>query len=137
MSTKTIHQIFNSAFDSAVTLQNRRDAVDAQNYEDIKLSDKEQKHLECLEKIIDICEIDPYFFRPPTDEFLNIDFSFVTGDWIKEKLAELNISQKDFAHGVNTTPQYLSSWLSGVRNPSGPAQAAIYYYISNAHAYNT
>lgn len=37
MSTKTIHQIFNSAFDRAVELQNRRDAVDAQNSEDIKL----------------------------------------------------------------------------------------------------
>lgn len=132
MSTKTINTIFNSAFDRAVELQNRRDAVDAANYEEIKLSDKEQTHLDSLEKIIDICEIDPYFFRPPTDERLNIDFSFVTSVWIKEKLAELNISQKDFAHGVNTTPQHVSNWLSGLRNPSGPAQAAIYYYIKKA-----
>lgn len=127
--TRTIQKIYNTAFDRAVELQFRRDAEDADNYEEIKLSDEEAKHLSVLERILDLCQESPFMFIPPTDEFGNIEFDFVTPTWIKKNLDDLGISQNELAAGVNVNATQISMWLNGTRNPSGAAQAAIYYFI--------
>lgn len=49
------------AFDAAQQIELRRDAVDAENYDEIKPSSKELEHLECLDKIIAACQESPFF----------------------------------------------------------------------------
>jgi len=128
-NTQFINKTYSEAFDLAVTLETRRDAVDAENWEEIKLNEKEEKHLLTLNKLLDVLQNDPFFHQPLTDENLNIDFSFVTIDWVKTKVKELEISHRELAIGVNVQDPQISQWFSGHRNPSGAAMAALYYFI--------
>lgn len=98
---------------------------------DVEINEKDKKHLEILDKIFDLCRSSPYFFEPAMNDDGNLNFDFVTSEWIRKMIEDFGIKNKDLADGVNVGTSQISVWLSGERNPSGPAQAAIYYYFKS------
>lgn len=84
--TSTIMKIFHLAFDQAQTLQFIRD----NEQEGKELTKEQKKHLSSLEKIVDICMKDPYFFQPNLSENGDVEFDFVTAEWI-EKMLEWSV----------------------------------------------
>lgn len=57
------------------------------------------------------------------------DFSIVTPEWILLRLKEKGMSQVDLAGLANVKDTLISQWISGYRNPSGAAKAALYYIL--------
>jgi DNA-binding XRE family transcriptional regulator len=121
-------QRLNKIYDLAGDLIQSLEAV--RDYEPEKWNDELEKELAITNTIWDQCRESRYLVTAHLGEN-GISFDFVTSEWIRHMLKDLNISQNDLAEGVNVTPQQISAWLSGTRNPSGAAQAAIFYFIKS------
>lgn len=53
----------------------------------------------------------------------------VTPVWVKQKLQEYGLEQKDLVIALNVDKSHVSNWLSGSVNMSKPVRAALYYYF--------
>jgi transcriptional regulator with XRE-family HTH domain len=56
-------------------------------------------------------------------------FESVNPEWITKQLKKHKKTREELADGVNVSVVQIHNWLSGNRNPSGAAMAAIYYYF--------
>jgi hypothetical protein len=123
-NTKNLMQIFETVFKDLQTLELTRD-------HERELTKEEKEHYKVLNKIFDLCRTSPYFLEPSLNEDGSINFDLVTPGWIKSMLKDTGSTSRDLAGGVNVSDSQISQWLSGARNPSGAAQAAIFYYFKN------
>lgn len=122
-------QLLNKIYDLAGDLIQSLEVV--RDYEPEKWNDDLEKELSLAYTVWERCLESRFLIAPQLGENGALVFDFVTSDWIKQMLRDLDISQNELADGVNVTPQQISAWLSGTRNPSGAAQAAIFYFFKS------
>jgi DNA-binding transcriptional regulator YiaG len=116
--------MYSLACEAILELEHKRDG-------DLSFTKENKEDLELLNQIWDLCRKSPSFLELQLTEDGNLDFSFVDSEWIKKMIEFFGVSKSQLAEGVNVGPSQISSWLSGERNPSGPAQAAIFYYFKS------
>lgn len=121
-------QLLNKIYDLAGDLIQSLETV--RDYEPEKWTDELEKELSIANTIWDQCREIRYLVTAQLGEH-GTSFDFVTSEWIRQMLKYLDLSQNELADGVNVTPQQISAWLNGTRNPSGAAQAAIFYYLKS------
>src|SRR5690606_18144853 len=110
-------QLLNKIYDLAGDLIQSLEVV--RDYEPEKWNDDLEKELSLAYTVWERCLESRFLIAPQLAENGALVFDFVTSDWIKQMLRDLDISQNELADGVNVTPQQISAWLSGTRNPSG------------------
>lgn len=93
------------------------------------LTEEDTKDLAILNKIHDLCRESSCLVLLDITEEGRLNFDIVNSDWIRKMLDLTGVSKTQFAEGVNVSSAQVSHWLSGERIPSGPAQAAIFYYF--------
>lgn len=122
-NAKYLNEIDDLAFKIIQNLEAIRD------HDEEAWDEEQQRELDIAYAIWEKCRESAYLIEAQLDEDGRTTFDFITPDWIRKKLKHLDISQTDLAEGVNVTPQQISAWLNGTRNPSGAAQAAIFYFV--------
>lgn len=120
---KLINRTYQDVHDLIIALENKRDNGKG-------ISDLERNILEKLHAVWESCRntgLIPSSFV----EFkgAQMDFSFVNAKWIEGMIKKSGVSKSEFAKGVNVQDTQVSRWVSPNYIPSGPAQAAIYYYF--------
>lgn len=120
--SKKIYSIYNKVSDLIHQIENERDYGTG-------IDKNQELTLEKLNQCWDIIRLCPHFSEGQLEENGEIRFDFVTIDWIKQQLKDNQISQREMAAGVNVDERQISDWLSGRRNPSSAAKAAIWYFF--------
>jgi transcriptional regulator with XRE-family HTH domain len=58
-------------------------------------------------------------------------FDHVTPEWVKNKLKEHRMKQKDLVEAIDTDKYTVSRWVTGSFPIGSMAKAAIHYYFEN------
>jgi len=57
----------------------------------------------------------------------------IDSEWIKHKMEKFGLKNVDLSNALEINPSTLTQWISGNRNPSGAAKAALYFYFENLY----
>jgi DNA-binding transcriptional regulator YiaG len=62
-------------------------------------------------------------------KYNKMNTSIVTPKWIKDRLKEKGLEQNHLARYLEVSKSQVSQWMTGTRNPSKAAKAAIYMFF--------